>query len=117
MTARRHPRVIGTAVALFAIVAMTMPSTVAQDATPVAQPVAPARPAHIHSGDCAELGDVVEDRSQAPPFEAACVAMLPEQVARIIDLIASQRRDLAVSCSLRRPSLIFFWFSGLDSSR
>ena len=48
-----------TAVALFAIVATAIPSAVAQDATPVAQPVAPARPAHIHSGNCVELGDVV----------------------------------------------------------
>jgi hypothetical protein len=28
-----------------------------------------------------------------------------------------QRRDLAASWTLRRPSLIFCWFSGLDSSR
>ncbi len=59
MTARRHARVAGTAFALFAIVASTIPSAVAQDATPVAQPVSPARPAHIHSGNCVELGDVV----------------------------------------------------------
>ncbi len=59
MTARRHARVAGAAVALFAIVASAIPSAVAQDATPVAQPVAPARPAHIHSGNCVELGDVV----------------------------------------------------------
>jgi hypothetical protein len=37
----------------------TSPSAIAQDATPVAQPVAPSRPAHIHSGNCVELGDVV----------------------------------------------------------
>ena len=59
MTARRHARVAGAAVALFAIVASAIPSAVAQDATPVAQPVAPTRPAHFHSGNCAELGDVV----------------------------------------------------------
>ncbi|MDF2762316.1 MAG: hypothetical protein K0S83_1050 [Thermomicrobiales bacterium] len=59
MTARRHARVAGAAVALFAIVASAIPSAVAQDATPVAQPVAPTRPAHIHSGNCVELGDVV----------------------------------------------------------
>ena len=59
MTARWHARVAGSVFALFAIVAATMPSAVAQEATPVAQPVAPARPAHIHSGDCVELGDVV----------------------------------------------------------
>ena len=59
MAARRHARVLGTAIALFAIVASAVPSAIAQDATPVAQPVAPARPAHIHSGNCVELGDVV----------------------------------------------------------
>ena len=59
MTARRHARVAGAAVALFAIVASAIPSAVAQDATPVAQPVAPTRPAHIHSGNCVELGEVV----------------------------------------------------------
>jgi hypothetical protein len=31
----------------------------AQDATPVALEASPARPAHIHSGNCIELGDVV----------------------------------------------------------
>jgi hypothetical protein len=59
VTARRHARALGTAFALFAIVASTIPSAIAQDATPVAEPVAPARPAHIHSGNCVELGDVV----------------------------------------------------------
>jgi hypothetical protein len=61
VTARRHARVVlaATAFALLAIVSSISPSTVAQDATPVAQPVGPARPAHIHSGNCVELGDVV----------------------------------------------------------
>lgn len=58
MTAR-HARVVGTAFALFAIVTSTVPGAIAQDATPIAQGVASARPAHIHSGDCVELGDVV----------------------------------------------------------
>ena len=63
MTARRHAPVAlglaGTAFALVAIVATTISGAVAQDATPVAQVVAPSRPAHIHSGNCVELGDVV----------------------------------------------------------
>src|SRR4051794_38743898 len=54
-----HARVAGSLFALVAIVASTIPSAVAQDATPVAQLAAPARPAHIHSGDCVNLGDVV----------------------------------------------------------
>jgi hypothetical protein len=59
--ARRHARVglAGTAFALLSIVTATIPGAFAQDATPVAQEVAPARPAHIHTGDCVELGDVV----------------------------------------------------------
>jgi hypothetical protein len=59
VTTRRHTRVAGTLFALVAVVAAAIPGAVAQDATPVAQLVAPARPAHIHSGNCVELGDVV----------------------------------------------------------
>ena len=59
MTARQHARVAWTTFALFAIVASTISGAIAQDATPVAQQVSPARPAHIHAGDCVELGDVV----------------------------------------------------------
>ena len=61
MAARQYARVAraGSALTLFAIVALTIPSAVAQDATPVAQQVSPARPAHIHAGNCVELGDVV----------------------------------------------------------
>src|SRR4051812_7492678 len=59
VTARWHARAARTTIALFAIAALTIPSTVAQDATPVAQRLSPAHPAHIHSGDCVELGDVV----------------------------------------------------------
>ena len=59
MTTRRHAHFVGTLFALVAMMASTISGTFAQDATPVAQPVAPARPAHIHSGNCVELGDVV----------------------------------------------------------
>jgi hypothetical protein len=59
VTTRRNARVAGVVFALVVIVASTIPGAIAQDATPVAQPVAPARPAHIHSGNCVELGDVV----------------------------------------------------------
>jgi hypothetical protein len=59
VTTRRHARVAGTLFALVAIVVPTIPAAVAQDATPIAQLVAPARPAHIHAGNCVELGDVV----------------------------------------------------------
>ena len=66
MNVRRLAHVIGSAIALLAISVSTIPSAIAQEATPVAQevtPVAqevsPARPAHIHSGNCVELGDVV----------------------------------------------------------
>jgi hypothetical protein len=59
VTTRRHARLAGTLVALVAITASTISGTFAQDATPFAQPIAPTRPAHIHSGNCVELGDVV----------------------------------------------------------
>ncbi len=59
MTTRRHARVAVAVFALVAIATSTVAGTVAQDATPVAQVVTPARPAHIHAGDCVELGDVV----------------------------------------------------------
>jgi hypothetical protein len=61
VAARQTARVVlvGSAFTLFAIVALTITSAVAQEATPVAQQVSPARPAHIHSGNCVELGDVV----------------------------------------------------------
>ena len=59
MTARRSTRLVGSALTLAALLASTVPTAVAQDATPVAQEAAAARPAHIHAGSCAELGDVV----------------------------------------------------------
>ncbi len=59
MAARQFAHVTASAVALLAITVSTIPNAFAQDATPVAQAVSPARPAHIHSGNCVELGDVV----------------------------------------------------------
>jgi hypothetical protein len=59
VTVPRHIHVAGGAIALLAVVALTIPSASAQDATPVAQVTSPSRPAHIHSGNCVELGDVV----------------------------------------------------------
>ena len=59
MNGRWLAYLIGSAFALLAITVSTIPSAFAQDATPVAQEASPARPAHIHSGNCVELGDVV----------------------------------------------------------
>ena len=59
MTVRRYARVAGSAIALLTLTVSTIPGASAQDATPVALAVPPARPAHIHSGNCVELGDVV----------------------------------------------------------
>ena len=59
MTARRPALIAGSALALFALVAAAVPGAIAQDATPVAEEGAAAHPVHIHSGSCAELGDVV----------------------------------------------------------
>jgi hypothetical protein len=65
VTARRIARAAGRALAILALVAIASPSAFAQEATPIpeATPVAVApvaRPAHIHSGDCVNLGDVVQ---------------------------------------------------------
>ena len=62
MTARRPAALAGGALAILALVTSTVPGAMAQEATPVATPVAAAavaRPVHIHSGDCVELGDVI----------------------------------------------------------
>jgi hypothetical protein len=59
VTTRRQSVIAGSAFALFTIVASAIPGALAQEATPVALPVAQARPAHIHSGNCVDLGDVV----------------------------------------------------------
>jgi RNA polymerase sigma factor (sigma-70 family) len=57
-----------------------------------AEPLSLSEPLR-EDGD-AELGDVVEDRSQAPPFEAACVAMLPEQVARMLEPLDDREKEI-----------------------
>jgi hypothetical protein len=49
----------GGAVALAGMVALSGPAAWAQDATPGAAEVSPARPAHIHTGTCDEIGEVV----------------------------------------------------------
>lgn len=73
MTARRSALVAGCSLAVFALLTTlttSVPRTVAQDATPIAEEAAVAeatpvavvpisRPVHIHSGSCAELGEVV----------------------------------------------------------
>lgn len=65
MTARRPALIAGSAFALLALVSSAFPGALAQDATPGAEDGTPvaggalARPVHIHSGSCAELGDVV----------------------------------------------------------
>ena len=67
MTVRRFAHVTGSAIALLTMVASPIPSVFAQDATPVAQVAPPTRPAHIHSGNCAELGDVVVPLTDLAP--------------------------------------------------
>ena len=68
MTARRSAFLASSAMVLFAFVAATVPGALAQEATPgataleatpVTEAIVTARPVHIHSGSCAELGDVV----------------------------------------------------------
>ena len=67
MDVRRFAHVTGSAIALLAMVAAAIPSAFAQDATPVAQVAPPSRPAHIHSGNCVELGDVVVPLTDLAP--------------------------------------------------
>jgi DNA-directed RNA polymerase sigma subunit (sigma70/sigma32) len=42
----------------------------------------------------AELGDLVEDPSAESPFEAASVAMLPEQIARLLAPLDPREREV-----------------------
>lgn len=62
MPARRPASIVATTLSTLALVASVVPGAMAQDATPVATPVAAAviaRPVHIHSGDCVTLGEIV----------------------------------------------------------
>ena len=49
----------GGAAALAGLVALSGPAAWAQDATPGAAEVMPPRPAHIHTGTCKNIGEVV----------------------------------------------------------
>ena len=61
MDLRRWFAIAGGAAALLGMVALGNPGVWAQEATPEAgRAAAPARPVHIHSGNCEELGDVVQ---------------------------------------------------------
>jgi len=59
MKLTRFITIAGGAAALFGIVALSGPAVWAQDATPEAAAPMPPRPVHIHSGNCNELGEVV----------------------------------------------------------
>ena len=65
MPARRKLLLAGSALALLTLLSASTPGALAQEATPAAEeatPVAEApvpRPVHIHTGDCAQLGEVV----------------------------------------------------------
>jgi hypothetical protein len=47
------------AVTVLAVLALLVPGSLAQEGTPAGAAQGEAHPAHIHSGTCAELGDVV----------------------------------------------------------
>jgi hypothetical protein len=49
----------GAAAVLSGMVALSGPAAWAQDATPEAEDILAARPAHIHTGTCDEVGEVV----------------------------------------------------------
>ena len=81
MTVRQFAHVTGGAIALLAMIASTIPSAFAQDATPVAQVAPPSRPAHIHTGNCVELGDVVVPLTDLAPAVGESVGQADEVAA------------------------------------
>ena len=42
----------------------------------------------------AELGDIVEDRAAASPFEEAAIAMLPAEIARLLEPLDAREREI-----------------------
>ena len=59
MKFRRMVATAGGAAALAVMVVLSGPAAWAQDATPEATAVSAPRPAHIHTGNCNEIGEVV----------------------------------------------------------
>jgi hypothetical protein len=78
VTVRRLAHVTGSVIALLAMVVSTIPDAFAQDATPVAQVAPPSRPAHIHTGNCVELGDVVVPLTDLAPAVGESVGQVDE---------------------------------------
>ena len=59
MNGKQWLTVAGSAATLLGLVTLSGPTAWAQDGTPEADAATAPRPAHIHSGNCDELGDVV----------------------------------------------------------
>jgi RNA polymerase sigma factor (sigma-70 family) len=57
-----------------------------------AEPLSLSEPLR-EDGD-AELGDVVEDRSAESPFEAAAIAVLPEEIRRLLSPLDDREREI-----------------------
>ncbi|MEI6700581.1 MAG: sigma-70 family RNA polymerase sigma factor, partial [Actinomycetota bacterium] len=57
-----------------------------------AEPLSLSEPLR-EDGD-AELGDVVEDRSAESPFEVAAVALLPEEIERLLGPLEQREREI-----------------------
>src|SRR5271165_3557312 len=57
-----------------------------------AEPLSLSEPLR-EDGD-AELGDVVEDRSAESPFEAAAIAVLPEEIRRLLSPLDEREREI-----------------------
>ena len=57
-----------------------------------AEPLSLSEPLR-EDGD-AELGDVVEDRSADSPFEVAAVALLPEEIQRLLSPLDEREREI-----------------------
>ena len=73
MPTRRHSFVATGALALAALIGSSVSGALAQDATPVGGETAVARPVHIHSGNCEELGDVVQPLTDLTAASGAAV--------------------------------------------
>jgi RNA polymerase sigma factor (sigma-70 family) len=57
-----------------------------------AEPVSLSEPLR-EDGD-AELGDLVEDRNAMSPFDAAAVALLPDEVDRLLEPLDAREREI-----------------------
>lgn len=81
MKLRRLLTVTGGAIAIFGLVVLGGPAAWAQEATPAATEALVPRPAHIHSGDCQNLGPVVQPLTDLTAGEGERVGQARRAIA------------------------------------